>query len=278
MKTILTPVEDERAQAQLALALQTAELFAGHIDGLAPRTLVEATVYGEGFATTIQEWERQEDARTEGAAKAFRAFMQERGVAWGEPGDREEPSANWISDIERGPSAVGQLARLYDVTVMTRPAADASGGYYQLLETILFESGRPMLMAPPEPTTTTLGRTVVIAWNGSTESARAITLARPFLDRAEQVHVLSIEGGMVAGPKAEQVQTSLRRLGIASQTRVVGQEGRSTGEAILEETAKLGGDLLVKGAYTHSRLRQMIFGGATSHILREATLPVFMAH
>jgi len=278
MKSILVPFDDDSSQAQLELALQVARIFSSHIDGLSPRTLIEAALYGEGFATTVQEWERREDARVREAAKDFRAFMQGQKVTWEDTAEpKKTATASWIADIDRGTVVVGQTARLYDLTVLARPGEHASSGYYALMETVLFESGRPILIAPPK-VGKKLGEVVVIAWNGSTESARTIALAAPFLQRAKQVHVLSVASGMVAGPTADQVRHSLSRSGIAATAHAIGEDKRSPGEAILEETAKLGGDLLIKGAYTHSRLRQMIFGGATSHILREAALPVFMAH
>lgn len=253
-------------------------MFNGHIDGLYPRMLIEAALYGEGFAPAIQDWERKESARAQEVGKHFRDFMEESSVAWGEPAEPgKKSSANWIGDTERGATVVGQLARLYDVITLAQPGPHASSGYYTLLEAVLFESGRPILLAP-EKQIDSFAKTVVIAWNGSTESARTIALAGPYLRRAEQVHVLSVEGGMIAGPTAHQVQSSLHRSGIASEAHVIAEDRRSPGEAILEETAKLGGDLLIKGAYTHSRLRQMIFGGATNHILREAEIPVLMAH
>jgi nucleotide-binding universal stress UspA family protein len=89
--------------------------------------------------------------------------------------------------------------------------------------------------------------------------------------------VLTVEGGMVAGPLGDEVVRSLGRAGIPAQALHV-QQHRGIGETILEQTRKLGADLLVKGAYTQSRLRQMILGGATSHILSMANVPVFMAH
>jgi nucleotide-binding universal stress UspA family protein len=100
----------------------------------------------------------------------------------------------------------------------------------------------------------------------------------PLLARAEAVHVLSVEGGMVPGPTGAELAASLRRHGLRVEAGAADPGRRSTGEAILAETARLGGDLLVKGAYTQSRLRQMIFGGATSHLLAEAEVPVLMAH
>ncbi len=90
--------------------------------------------------------------------------------------------------------------------------------------------------------------------------------------------MLTVEGGSVAGPNAGEVERALVRAGVAAEVTGARPEGRSIGETILAEAEAAGADLLVKGAYTQSRLRQMIFGGATSHILAKASLPVLMAH
>ncbi len=90
--------------------------------------------------------------------------------------------------------------------------------------------------------------------------------------------VLTVQGGTVPGPTGEQLARYLARNGVPSEPMSVNPEGRSTGEAILAQAAALKSDLVVKGAYTQSRLRQMMFGGATRHLLGHATLPVLMAH
>ncbi len=95
---------------------------------------------------------------------------------------------------------------------------------------------------------------------------------------AQTVTVLSVEGWMRPGPGVEGVALHLRRNGIRATAVTVGPGSRSPGEVILDQAKALGCDLLVKGAYTQSRMRQMIFGGATRHILANATLPVLMAH
>jgi nucleotide-binding universal stress UspA family protein len=100
----------------------------------------------------------------------------------------------------------------------------------------------------------------------------------PFLREAQRVVVLTVEGGSVPGPTGEEMSRSLRLNGVAAEPMRVKPDRRSAGEAFLATAASLGCDLLVKGAYTQSRLRQMIFGGATSHILSAATVPVLMAH
>jgi nucleotide-binding universal stress UspA family protein len=145
------------------------------------------------------------------------------------------------------------------------------------LEAALFESGKPVLLVP-KTAPTVLGRNILVAWNGSTEQAHTNTCAMPLLKRAEQVTVLASEGHISDGPSAEQAALHLRRNGVKATALTVKTGDRTTGEVILDYTASLGCDLLVKSAYTQSRLRQMIFGGATRHILAHASLPVLMAH
>jgi nucleotide-binding universal stress UspA family protein len=100
----------------------------------------------------------------------------------------------------------------------------------------------------------------------------------PFLQQAKHVEVLDIEGYRVPGPSAQELGRVLKREGIQAQARTLSASKFTSGEIFLAEAKALGCDLVVKGAYTQSRLRQMIFGGATSHILHHAEVPVFMAH
>ena len=102
--------------------------------------------------------------------------------------------------------------------------------------------------------------------------------AMPLLKKASHVVVLTVQGGTVPGPTGEELARYLHRNGVLCEPITVQPEGRSTGEAILAHATSLQCDLLIKGAYTQSRLRQMIFGGATRHILANASLPVLMAH
>ena len=120
---------------------------------------------------------------------------------------------------------------------------------------------------------------MLVAWNGSTEQARTNAFAMPLLREAEQVTVLTVEGGMTPGPAGDDVALHLRPQRGAGHRRH-GRAGQRAPPAKRSSiTRKRSGcDLLVKGAYAQSRLRQMIFGGATRHILANATLPVLMAH
>jgi nucleotide-binding universal stress UspA family protein len=133
-----------------------------------------------------------------------------------------------------------------------------------------------MLMAPPTPPKGPIGQTVLIHWNASTETARVILDAMPILRKAKRVAFIAIEGHISPGPSIKDAVAHLEVNGIAATDKTV--PNTKPGEAILAEAAAIGADLLIKGAYTQSRLRQMIFGGATSHILASAELPVLLAH
>ena len=145
------------------------------------------------------------------------------------------------------------------------------------LEASLFDSGRPVLMAPPVALKT-FGETVLIHWNASTETARCMLFAMPILKKAKRVSLIAVDGAMSPGPSVRDAVGYLAANGIEATDKTVPTGGSRGGEAILAEAASIGADLLIKGAYTQSRLRQMIFGGATSHILAAAELPVFFAH
>jgi nucleotide-binding universal stress UspA family protein len=285
MRGILVHVDEHRAlQAVLTSALLVARRFDGQIDGLharpgAPRIIPVAP---EGAfipaSEIVEDLERADRDLDRQLRERFDAFMREHGVPGvGSVLAGAEVAARWRDDAVTGYEAIGSIGRAYDLIVVGRPLPGAAVPSMSALEAALFESGRPILIAPPTPPDK-IGEVVVVAWNGSTETARTIALAMPFLTQAETVVVLSVEDGMVPGPSGAEIAQGLVRNGIAARTQQIRAGERSTGAAILEECAAQGADLLLKGAYTHSRLRQMIFGGATSHILGAAELPVIMAH
>jgi nucleotide-binding universal stress UspA family protein len=285
MRGLLVHVDEHRAlQSVLSCALLTAKRFNAQMDGLharpgAPRIIPVAP--GGAFipaSEIVEDLERADRDLDRQLRERFETFMREHGVAAvGSVLPGAEVAAAWRDDGLAGYEALGGLGRAYDLIVVGRPLPGAAVPSMSALEAALFESGRPILIAPPTPPQR-LGEVVVVAWNGSTETARTIALAMPFLSQAETVVVLSVEEGMVPGPSGAEIAQGLVRNGIAARTQQIRAGDRSTGAAILEECAAQGADLLLKGAYTHSRLRQMIFGGATSHILGNAELPVIMAH
>ena len=285
MGTILVHLEEHPGlRSVLATGLLAARRFGAYISGLHVRPgmprLVPVAPEGAFIPATeiVEDLERADRELSRRLREAFDAFMREHDVPVGQgllAG--EQAVADWQEEVSPGTEVLGSLGRVFDLIVVGRPVSGSPAPSMSALETALFESGRPILIAPPSAPAR-LGHNVVIAWNGSTETARTIAMAMPFLAQAEQVLVLSIEEGMVPGPSAAEVAQNLVRNRIQARSRHAQAAGRGTGAAILEEAAAAGADLLLKGAYTHSRLRQMIFGGATSHILGAAEIPVIMAH
>jgi nucleotide-binding universal stress UspA family protein len=122
----------------------------------------------------------------------------------------------------------------------------------------------------------------VVAWDASREATRALSEAQPLLEAAEKVYVLTVDAkpkmfGHGDQPGAN-IAAHLSRRGLPTEVRNVDGLGRTPAIAISEEAVALGADLVVMGAYAHSRLREMVFGGATRDLLRTATLPILMAH
>jgi nucleotide-binding universal stress UspA family protein len=279
MKTILVPTQNTPAmKSTLETAVLLAERNGAYIEGIplwfgAPEFVVAELA--SGFSMEVYRARREEE--TAGARRMFETFMQQHDIPPAKTA-AERPWFGWFDAVAPGESLVGSHGRAFDITVMARPDAETGGPYNRAIESALFESGRPVLLSPalaPRQIATN----IMIHWNGSTEQARANAFAMPLLRQAGRVTVLTVLGGQdVPGPSADQVRRQLRYNGIAAEPVNVQLEGRSTGEAVLKAAEAEGADLLIKGAFTRSRLQQMIFGGATSHIMQHAQLPVLMAH
>ena len=279
MKTILVPTErTDTIASTLATALLLAQKFDSYIEGFALRLALSSLVDMESGSAMFADRLAQQNLEVEKEARGlFESFMQDRNVPRA-TALRNSLSFGWLENAPEGDHFIGSHGRVFDLAVLGRPGAHPGGSGMATLEVALFDSGRPVLIAPPSPIQQ-IGTNILIAWNCSTEQARTTALAMPILAKAAQVTVLTVEGGTaVPGPTAEQLCRYLQSHGVPAKSLTVGLEGRSTGEAILASAKSLGCDLLVKGAYTQSRLRQMIFGGATRYILAHATLPVLMAH
>jgi nucleotide-binding universal stress UspA family protein len=281
MKTILVPLHgSDTGQTTFELAYTMAKQFGSYVEGLfvrQPPPIIAGegiTIPGEYLAQLVEESKRLADS----ARERFTNFMKEKGVPLHDVTfASEQSSAGWREVEGLESQIVGEYGRLFDLIVIGCANKQTAADRNAMCEAALFDSGRPVLVASPK-LPPTLGETIVIGWNGSTETARTIGLGMPLLERAKRVIVLTVEGATVPGPSPDQVTQHLVRNGIRAETKVAQLEGRTSGVAVLEEAQKFNMDLLFKGAFTHSRLRQLIFGGATSHILVAAEVPVFMAH
>jgi len=279
MKSILVPVEmHDRTQSVLSTALAFSRNFDSQITGfaLSPSTTPFLAADVIGASVIYEPLAEYNEETSDKARTGFEAFMRERSIS-SRPGSAGGVSWAWKKDVPPGDHMVGFLGRVFDITVVGRSEPRVSGPRSTTLDAALFDSGRPILIAPPSPPET-IGKRIAIAWNRSTETARTVAFAMRLLKKADEVVVLSVEGSQVPGPTADDLTAYLRLHDIPSRTLSTGQAKRTAGEAILEEATALGSDLVLKGAFTQSRIRQIIFGGATQHILTETELPVFMAH
>ena len=279
MKTILVPMDNHDMRSALETALLLGQRNNSYIEGFALRWQVIELVAGIDVMGGVPLDKFKEDVEEEAkkAKQVFKIFMQEHGVPRSTE-TTESVSFGWLDHAAEGEDFIGNYGRVFDVIVMHRRDANSGPMHDRAIESCLFESGRPTLLAPPLAPRQ-IATNVLIAWNCSTEQARAIALAMPLLQKADRVTVLTVIGGTgVPGPSAEQLIRYLRCNGVAAEPMRVELDGRSTGEVILASAQSLGCDLLIKGAYTQSRLRQWIFGGATQHVLANAALPVLLAN
>jgi nucleotide-binding universal stress UspA family protein len=175
-------------------------------------------------------------------------------------------------------------ARYADLVVLGPPAPRTLVSLEEphLVASVVLAAGRPILMIPPAAGTAVSARNVVIGWSATREAARAVTDALPLIEAAERVSVVVVHpktGHDRHGPMpGADVAHYLARHGTPVEVTRVDGDHADAGAVLLERVAALGADLLVMGAYGHSRLRELVLGGATRTVLQRATVPVLMSH
>ncbi len=277
MKSILIPVE---AHAAISAVLETARLlalrFGSYMEGVALGPDLTQIVAADFSLDGVMFDDGVRRDLLEDARGTFETFMHHHGI---EPhaGDWQKPSYGWTKEVLVSDNGVGEYGRVFDIIAVGRPGPGPQQPRKSTLELALIESGRPLLIAPPRAPAQ-LGECIAIAWNGSSETARSVAFALPLLLLAKDVPVFAIPGSSLPGANEEQLVENLQRHGVAARAVAAHATAKTPGLAVLVTARSVGADLLIKGGYTQSRLRQMIFGGATSQILAEANLPVFMAH
>jgi nucleotide-binding universal stress UspA family protein len=185
--------------------------------------------------------------------------------------------------VEGSPAATVALhARYADMTVVGQPNSYEPQDNDAITVTTVMTSGRPVLAIPFAGDFPTLGERVLVAWNASREAARAVNDALPLIAAAKQVTVLAINpqrgiGGHGDVPAAD-IALHLARHGVKAEAAHTVAKDISDGEALLSYAADIGADLIVSGAYGHSRARELVFGGVTRTLIAEMTAPVLLSH
>ena len=285
-RTVLAPISaPEIGPSILRTALHLARAFDAHIDVLHvrpdPRGLVPYT--GEGMdGSMIEEimdvTEREGGEREVRSREMFEAFAAENGVRVAdEPEAGAGVSMSWNSTVGREDEVVATRGRIYDIVAVGRPVKEAALPSPITLEAALLDTGRPILVAPPDAGDS-FGKSIAIAWEGSPEAARAIADAIPLLEKADKVTVLSAKAAQVSPIDADDLRHRLAWHGVDCEIQSFESAASELGAAFLQQSSKAGADLLIKGAYSQSRLRQLILGGRTRHILAHAEIPVLLSH
>ena len=285
LKTILVPAAgDARDASTFAAALAAARAFDAHLDFLHIRidaVALAATMTADGgsgimVSGLIDRMEADSDRREAAAKAAFDEFCAREGLALAErPAGNRALSAAWRREVGAEPDWLLAYGRAADLIVLGRPdEAEAAGS--GSIEAALIDGGRPLLLAPAAPLVA-LPDKVAIAWKETPEAARAATAALPFLARAREILVLSVEEDGAAAEPADRLARALAWRGSAVSLRRLAPGREGAGEMLLAE-AKKEGALLVMGGYGHSRLREWVFGGVTRRVLQGAEVPVLIAH
>ena len=189
---------------------------------------------------------------------------------------RDRPSAEWCEEQGKQVDVIKSHGRLADLVVVAKPDRDRNLGV-NTLKAALFNTGRPVLICPPADTVPqVLGERIAIAWNGSTEAARAVALALPLIQEADETIVLD-GGAGDHGASGDELLRYLEIRGVKARSESI-SGGDNPGQAILAAAESAGADILVMGAYSHSREHESVFGGATQYVVDRTGMPVVMVH
>ena len=266
----------EVSKARMRFAVSFAKAKNAYLIGVgfAPKALLPLYGADVAFADMSGVLEGVK-AQGEDALEQFKSYAADAGIA------AEERLMQGTS--EEFPHDFAAAARLVDLTILGQPRdGDPLIGQYALVERCLFASGRPVMIVPAEPEKTDFDGTIVAAWDGSAEAARSFNDALGFFKSAARVIlVVAISDDAHEGtePPTDGMVAHLGRHGVDVEVaRVTTNEGDDIGRLLLSQAKNVQADMIVMGAFHHSRWREFILGGVTLTMLEEATIPLFMAH
>ena len=277
----------ETGNTILQTALTLARNFNAHIRALhvMPDPALSIPLVGEAMLgslveDTMRACEERGTQKRDALKTLFDQWAHEQKIAVvEEPRAESYPTASWHEVVGVEDTIAASAGRLCDLSVMGLSNKDGGDPWLEAtLNTVLMESGRPILV-PPSTAPAHIGRRIAIAWNGSQGATRAIGAALPLLQRADTVTVLAMQEeeslplhSPVPWLTCHGVPAQMKQL------EALEIAGDKIGELVLQSVSACQADLLVMGAFGHSRLRQLILGGVTHHVLGHAQVPLFMCH
>ena len=285
-KTILAPMSGaESAEATLVNALHVGRHLGAHVEAfhVSLDSRDSVAYLAEGMTSNMVQdimsaVEKEGEERRERAHEKFIVLCQAAGTPITDGFSGAGYSASFATVVGREDDLLAVRGRLSDLIVVAR--SDGKGDTQRAtLEIALLETGRPVLLAPPNGARS-FGKSVSIAWNGSVEVVRAIGAGAGlhFLGAADKVVIMVVPEVFQSTDRVDDLVNYLACHDIKAEVAQMGGSARSIGHALLEKSKEVGADMMVMGAYTHSRLRHMMVGGPTSVVLKNAEIPVLMAH
>ena len=285
IRTILAPIDGSAASTETAkAAFSIGRELGAHVEAIHVKTDPKDTIplLGEGMSVAMIEdmveiAERDSKERSDSASKVFQDTASEFGAIITDQPSPNGFTACWTQEVGRDDDVIARKGRLSDIVVVGRPGEGSDVSATLSLNAALFETGRPVMVVPPSGIGS-MSEKIAISWNGSAQSARAVSSALPLIKKASEVIVFTIDSDQTSSARAPELVSYLKWHGVDAHMRTLEAQGNAVGKELLREAGAANVGLLVMGAYTHSRMRQLILGGVTRHVLENSTIPLFMAH
>ena len=275
MRNILLPFEYIETIPHLVdCAVSLAKKYNSSVSGVAIHQRIDSFIAQEG---SIVFDSLHHDENKEEAIKYKEKFMDHINTLKKSDSDLSDLKYKWLSEELENQKYLGDLSRVYNVVIISRPYQELQSASLSSIQTILFDGGRPVMLIPMNKQID-IGKEVVISWNCTTESSSAVFAALPILKKGNNVTILTVEKVITDGPSGEQVSELLASHGIDAKPVTISGDEKTIGDAILDFSKSVDADLIVKGAYTQSRLREIIFGGATRHLMLHSEIPIYLVN
>lgn len=285
IRTILTPIDGSPASVETAKAgFCVGRELGAHVDAIHVRTDPKDTIplLGEGMSVAMIEdmveiAEKDSRERRDAASSTFNQAASTYDAQITDQPTTAGFTASWSEEVGRDDEVIARRGRLSDVIIVGRPGDGSDVTATLSLNAALFETGRPVMVVPSTGIEN-ISNKIAISWNGSAQSAKAVASAMPLIKNASKVTVFTIDNDQTSAARAPELVKYLEWHGVEADMRTLEAHGNAVGAELLREAGGVGAELLVMGAYTHSRMRQLILGGVTRHVLENSTIPLFMAH
>lgn len=281
MARILVPLIGDKKDD---VALTAAHLLTKQQGGLIEARLFQRDpltampIVGEGVSAAnveklLEAAQHLREEQANNANTSFNSWCTKEAIPIGVMPMDGETAANF-EDVEGSvPASVVTPARVADITVVVTEGANEDASRHEITQAVLLDALRPVMLVPTQ-LPSSIGKHIVVAWNGSAEATRAVSMSYSTLKSAESVTVVSV--GTVADPKM--LAKTLILNGISAKAVSVGDNSSDATELLNKEASKLKADLMIIGAYSHNRVREFIFGGVTQDLFKDPMIPTLMVH